>query len=173
MGVGKVTAGLTSQQMLWPPADNHRRAGGQEAILVQSSQIRDANRARLSFLAGHQSLSPTRERVFREPVPVCIWSRGTVTAVLPQHPPSTLLDTGGVSSVPRAQLQAPRGRWGYSWGRAGPRGEEPRVGGACPHSSSCATPGRAGHPPGRGSHGRLPQTVWLLQPGAGCYWSLV
>ena len=28
VGVGKVTAGLTSQQMLWPPADNHCRAQG-------------------------------------------------------------------------------------------------------------------------------------------------
>ena len=28
VGVGKVTVGLTSQQMLWPPADNHCRAQG-------------------------------------------------------------------------------------------------------------------------------------------------
>ena len=84
-----------------------------------------------------------------------------------------LLDTEGVSSVPRARLQAPRGRRGNGWGRVGLRGGEPRVGGACPHSSSCAMPGHAGHPPGRGSHGQLPQTVWLLQPGVGCYWRLV
>lgn len=87
--MGKVTAGLTSQQMLWPPADNHRRAGGQEAVLVQSSQIRDANRARLSFLAGHQSPSPTRERVFREPSWCAAGHMAQSQPSCPRHPPST------------------------------------------------------------------------------------
>ena len=76
-----------------------------------------------------------------------------------------LLDTEGVSSVPRARLQAPRVRRGYSWWRVGLWGGEPRVGGACPHSSSCAMPGHAGHPPGWGSHGRLLQTVAVTTGG--------
>ena len=142
---------------------------GQEAILVQSSQIRDANRARLSSLAGHQSPSPTRERVFREPVLVCSWSRGPDTVLLlPSTHRPRLLDTEGVSSILREQLQTLRGCWGWTWGCMGLRGGESRVGGVCPHSSSlcyaglCWPSSRTGVPTGDCTPWRTqqsPQTV--------------
>lgn len=145
---------------------------GQEAILVQSSQIRDANRARLSSLAGHQSPSPTRERVFQEPVLVCSWSHGPDTVLLP---PSThcprLLDTEGVLSILREGLQTLRGCRGWTWGYVGLWGGESRVGGACPHSSSLYyarlgwPSSRTGVPTGDctpwGTQ-QCPQTKWLL-----------